>query len=57
MLDVSMITYLKNVIAEFLEIIQGKAATPAADHLFMMWDKNKAELLEEERALAFHHTV
>ncbi len=56
-LDVSMITYLKNVIADFLELITRKAATPAADHLFTIMDKKKARPLEEERALAFHHTV
>jgi hypothetical protein len=29
-----MVNYLKSVIAEFLEMITGKAAMPAADHLF-----------------------
>ncbi len=52
-----MITYLKNVISDFLELITGKAATPAADHLFNIRDKKEARLQEEERALAFHHTV
>jgi hypothetical protein len=56
-LDVSMIPYLKNVIADFPELIVGKAATPAADHLFIIRDKKEARPLEEERALAFHHTV
>jgi hypothetical protein len=32
-LDVSIITYLKNVMAKFPEIITGKAAMPAADHM------------------------
>jgi hypothetical protein len=57
MLDVSMITYLKNVISDFLELITRKAATPAADHSFTIRDKNEARPLEEERALAFHHMV
>jgi hypothetical protein len=56
-LDVSMITYLKNVIAGFPEEIRGKAATPAAVHLFLVRDRSKARTLEEERALAFHHMV
>ncbi len=33
-LQVSMITYLKNVIMGFPEMITGKVATPAADYLF-----------------------
>jgi hypothetical protein len=32
-LDVSMTPYLKNLIAEFPEMIRGKAATPVAYHL------------------------
>ncbi len=52
-----MITYLKNIIVEFLEMIRGKADTLAADHLFNIRDKKKAKPLEEERALVFHHTV
>jgi hypothetical protein len=56
-LDVSMIPYLKNVIADFPELIVGKAATPAADHLFVIRDEKETRPLEEERALAFHHTV
>jgi hypothetical protein len=56
-LDVLMIPYLKNVIADFPELIVGKAATPAADHLFFIRDEKEARPLEEERALVFHHTV
>ena len=56
-LGVSMIPYLKNVIAEFPEIISGKSPMPAADHLFKIRDENDAKPLEEERALGFHHTV
>jgi hypothetical protein len=56
-LGVSMIPYLKNVIAEFPEIISGKSPTPAADHLFQIRDEKDAKLLDEERALAFHHMV
>ena len=56
-LGVSTIPYLKNVIAEFPEIILRKSPTPAADHLFKIRDEKDAKPLEEERALAFHHTV
>ncbi len=38
-------------------MITGKAATPAADHLFTVRDEKEARALEEERALVFHHTV
>ncbi len=56
-LDVSMFKYLSNVINEFPEKIEGRAATPAAGHLFEIRDEKEAVALEEERALAFHHTV
>jgi hypothetical protein len=53
-LEVSMVEYLKNVIAEFPEMITWKALTPAADHLFLTRNEKKAKPLEEERAFAFH---
>jgi hypothetical protein len=56
-LDVSMVAYLKNVVLDFPELITGKAETPAADHLFTIRDKKETGPLEEERALAFDHTV
>ena len=52
-----MIAYLKNVIAEFLELIKGKAATPATEHLLMVRDGKDARPFKDKRALAFHHTV
>ncbi len=59
MLEALMITYLKNVIEQFPKEISGKALSPAAEHLhlFAVRDKSKARVLEEERALAFYHTV
>jgi hypothetical protein len=57
MLDVSMVAYLENVISEFTEMISGKVATPAGDHLFQIREGKKAKALEEERSLAFHHTI
>jgi hypothetical protein len=56
-LDMSMVNYLKSVIAEFPEMITGRAATPAANHLFTVRDEKEARAIEEERALVFHHTV
>jgi hypothetical protein len=56
-LDISIIKYLQDIIKDFLEVIMGRAATPAADHLFNIRDKKEARVLEEERALAFHCTV
>jgi hypothetical protein len=56
-LNVLMVNYLKSVIAEFPEMITGKAATPAVNHLFTVRDKKEARALKEERALVFHHTV
>ena len=45
------------MIAEFPDIITGKAATPAADHIFTVRDEKETRALEEGRALEFHHTV
>jgi hypothetical protein len=56
-LDVLMVNYLKSVIAEFPEMITGKAAMPAANHLFTVRDKKEGRALKEEKALVFHHTV
>jgi len=56
-LEVSMFKYLKNAIEEFLEIMRGRAATPAHDKHFEIRDEAEAKKLNEEQALAFHHTV
>jgi hypothetical protein len=56
-LGVSMITYLKNIIKQFPEVINGKAKSPAAEHLFMVRDKKETKFLKEDQALAFHHTI
>lgn len=56
-LEASMITYLKNVISKFPVMITGKSATPAAEHLFTIREDKDARPLNEEQALAFHHTV
>jgi hypothetical protein len=56
-LNVSMVNYLKNVIEVFPEQIVGRAATPAGERLFDIRDEKEARSLEEERAIAFHHTT
>jgi hypothetical protein len=42
-LQVSMITYLKNMITGFLEMITQKVATPASDYLFTIQEKKEAK--------------
>ena len=38
-------------------MIRGRAATPAHGKLFEIIDKKEANTLNNEQALAFHHTV
>ena len=56
-LEVSMFKYLDSIIDEFPEFITGKAATPAADHLFSVRDTDEAKCLPAEKAIPFHHTT
>ena len=56
-LEVSMLKYLDSIIDEFPELILGKAATPAADHMFSVRDADEAKYLPEEKSIAFHHTT
>ena len=56
-LEVSMLKYLDSIIDEFPELITGKAATMAADHLFSVRDADEAKHLPEEKAIALHHTT
>ena len=44
-LEVSMFKYLDSIIDEHPELITGKAATPAADHLFSVRVADKAKYL------------
>ena len=46
-LEVSIFQYLYGIIDEFPELITGKAATPAAVHLFSVRDADKAKYLLE----------
>jgi hypothetical protein len=54
---ITMIPYLKGVINDFPEVITGRATSPASEHLFMIREDTERVLLEEARAIDFHHTV
>jgi hypothetical protein len=54
---VTMVDYLKRVITEFPEEITGTASSPAAERLFTARPEGESVLLEEKRAIAFHHCV
>ena len=58
-LRVSMIKYLKKVFDDFPELITSKSATPAAEYLFEVREKDdpKKSCLPEEQARKFHRTV
>ena len=56
-LEVSMFIYIDSIVDEFPELVMGKAATLAADHLFSVRDSDEAKYLPEEKAIAFHHTT
>ena len=46
-LEVSMFKYLNSIIDDLPEFITGKAATPAADHMFSVRDADEAKCLPE----------
>ena len=52
-----MIEYLDSVLQEFPEQLGTTAATPAAEHLFMVWDEGKTQHLSKDQEQTFHHTV
>jgi hypothetical protein len=54
---VTMVDYLKGVLGDFTEVIDGTAATPASEHLFDVCPDEERTLLNEEQARAFHHAV
>ena len=56
-LEVSMFKYLDSIIDEFPELITGKAATPATDHIFSIREADEATYLPEDKAISFHHTT
>ena len=53
----NMIPYINKNFTAFPEKITGASSTPAADHLFNVCPTTEANLLPEEQAHAFHHTV
>jgi hypothetical protein len=55
--QVTIIPFLKGVITDFPEEITGTATSPVVAHLFDVRGGKDWVLLEEERAIAFHHTV
>ena len=46
-LEVSTFQYLDSIIDEFPELITGKAAAPASDHMFSVRDADKVKYLPE----------
>jgi hypothetical protein len=54
---VTMVDYLKGVLGDFPEVIDGTAPTPASEHLFDVRPDEERTLLNEEQARAFHHAV
>ena len=55
-LTVTMIDYIKMVLADLPDEFRGKATTPAADHLFKVNDDDAVKL-SEEKAKMFHRIV
>ena len=55
--DVTMVDYIKEVITDFPEEIQGCAATPATGNLYVTKEEGKQELLSDPQSRIFHHTV
>ena len=54
---VTMPVYLKTIVSNFTETIQGIMATPEAEHLLTLREEINRKLLDEDRATAFHHSV
>ena len=50
-----MIKYVDKILEGVLEELGSPAATPAAEHLFQVWNNSKAESLSEEKSQEFHH--
>ena len=56
-LEISMIPYLIGVLRNFPEELGAATASPASEHLFQVRPDNERDVLPEEQAQAFHHTV
>ncbi len=53
---ISIAEYMKEILRHFLEEINREVASPAPNHLLLLWDKEKATKLPEEQMIDFHHT-
>ena len=54
---ISIVTFLKICFSDFPEVVIGGSPTPATERLFEVRPDDERKLLEEERAIAFHHSV
>ena len=52
-----MMDYLKNIVSEFTDTIQGIVETPASEHIFTVREDVNRKLSEEDQYTAFHHSV
>ena len=52
-----MISYLRGVLEDFPEEINGEARTPVADHLFQVRPDEERRQLCKRKAKAFHHAM
>ena len=52
-----MMDYLRKVLYEFPDTIQGRVATPVSEHLLVVRYNTDRKLLEKERSTAFNHSV
>ena len=56
---VTMVDYLKGVISDFeeVEILTGTAASPAAEHLYTIWEESSQKKLDKKWGESFRHAV
>ena len=54
---VTIAYYLKEIVHESPETIQGRVMTPASEHLFTSREDDDRKKLDEYQATAFHHSV
>ena len=52
-----MTDYLKKIVSDFPEKIQGRVETPAAEHLLTVRGNGNKKLLDEDGATEFNHSV
>ena len=49
--------YLKKIVSEFTETIQGRVTNPAEEHLSTVREYTNGKLLDKYQATAFHHSA